>query len=199
MDFVPIGEKMKTLLLFLSWACFAQTQTPVPTATVTVISGNSKVEWTFTLPESVRLTGIACNATALEPGNTTTCTLTASEPARVDLGFILMFTGGLEGPSSLVMPKGSSTITFTVKRPAPLPSGVTAPAIKAALFRLTSRDDDTVAGVVAPCCADEERCGLLKSADEMQQAARAANDKAAEAWWARIAAIDAEGCAVNSH
>lgn len=107
------------LVLALSVPCLPQTNGDGdPVVQVQARAGAFSWFWKFILRPSVVLTALSCDKTELEPGESSTCTVTLNRAARVG-GFLVGITmpAELSGPTTILVPAGQNNATFTVTRP----------------------------------------------------------------------------------
>lgn len=147
---------MRTFLLsfLLLSACSAQT--------VTVTPRNKTPAKSVSVVRVPRLTlaSFTCDRVEFEPGDSSTCTITLSGPARAG-GFIsdVVVPSGFTGPGVVTVLVGALSVSFEVTAvDEPLAGAV--PVFPTALTVTVAGVSHTTLEMLVPCCARADKCGL---------------------------------------
>jgi hypothetical protein len=147
-----------TLKLILAAALFT-TALSAQIVPLTVKLGAKELSWTITLKPKVTLSAFTCDATEMEPGDTTACTITLTAPAKAaGVTVTVTLPTGFTGPPSVLIPGGSVTATFTITR---LDLTASNPQIFPVSWALRlGACEQRFAGILLACCARVDKCGL---------------------------------------
>ena len=97
-------------ILILAAACFGQT------ATVTVAGAHTTKTWAITLVPKTLILTFVCDKSAMEPGDTSMCTVTLSQAARAVVPVTITLPDGFTGPASISFPVGMAAQSFQIAR-----------------------------------------------------------------------------------
>lgn len=154
---------LKTLpALALAAALCLNAQPQTITITVVPHNGSSLLQklWQLILRPRTIIGDFACDLTEMEPGDSTQCTISLNQPARVP-GYPVDITvpPGFTGPGSITIPAGAGTATFSISRldlsgaigPQILPTAIS-------VWAVNQPGTATYADVGIPCCALRDQC-----------------------------------------